>query len=204
VSQEVRRRRSVDDRIAQDIIRDAHRLGDLDLKIRWLDGSFGDLSRGDEVWGDDPWLGETWRRMFDHGIIEVERRVRRSLRRVGPSRPCRVYVTRESRDRFLGVGESQPVQDAAIDPSPSGKQPDNPTVADPALAAPETAAVERRTKPDRKRAEDAIRALYPDGVPPQSKLKNKQLCAEVLNQLGPPPVSDTTILRAAGRRIDKR
>jgi hypothetical protein len=103
VLREVKQRRSVDDRRGQDIIRDAHRVGDLDLKIRRPNGSFEDLSRRDDVWGDDPWFGETWRQLFEHGIINAEYRVRWSHRRVRSSEPCRIYGVRENLDRFLGV-----------------------------------------------------------------------------------------------------
>jgi hypothetical protein len=65
-------------------------------------------------------------------------------------------------------------------------------------------ATKERTKSDRKRAEVAIQKVCPKGVPPQSELKNKQLIREVLKVINGPPVSDTTILRAAGRRVDKR
>jgi hypothetical protein len=101
VLQEVRRRRSVDDRAAQDVIREAHCLGDIELRIRRPAGSFEDLGRG--VWQMDPWHGETWRQLFDRGVIQAEFRVRRSRRRVGALEPCRIYGTRKSLDRFLGI-----------------------------------------------------------------------------------------------------
>jgi hypothetical protein len=51
------------------------------------------------------------------------------------------------------------------------------------------------------RAKEAIRKRYPSGVPPQSELPNPHLLASLKDDLkGPPTVSDTTILRAAGRR----
>jgi hypothetical protein len=64
-----------------------------------------------------------------------------------------------------------------------------------------------RTRPKRGPAQDAIAALWPDGVPSQSKLPNKKLCAHVKDWLGahdhPSSISDDTILRAAGRKATK-
>ena len=53
------------------------------------------------------------------------------------------------------------------------------------------------------RAKRAVDALWPGGPPVQAELPNKQLVASVedkLEELGLPSVSETTILRAAGRR----
>jgi hypothetical protein len=108
VLQAVKQRHSVDDRRAQDIIRDAHRLGDLDLKIRRPNGSVEDLSRRD-TWEENPWQGETWRQHFDHGIINAEYPVRWSHRRVNPSEPCHIYGVRENLDRFLGADSVAPL-----------------------------------------------------------------------------------------------
>jgi hypothetical protein len=61
----------------------------------------------------------------------------------------------------------------------------------------------RKSWPAIERAQDAIQALYPDGVPNQSTEPNKYLCRKVsekLEELKLPKVSDDTILRAAGRR----
>jgi hypothetical protein len=98
---EVRKHRAVETEIAQDMIVEAHRLGDLDLKIRWPDGSIENLRR--DVWECNPWH---WRQIFG-GIIEVERKPRR-MRRVGLMEPCRIYGTRQSLDKFLGVSASKP------------------------------------------------------------------------------------------------
>jgi hypothetical protein len=61
-------------------------------------------------------------------------------------------------------------------------------------------------KPKRRRRnflQEAVKPtlaeLFPDGVPDQSTLPNKMLCGRVRSAL-PGPVSDNTILRAAGRR----
>jgi hypothetical protein len=60
-----------------------------------------------------------------------------------------------------------------------------------------------------KWVEDVIKDLYPNGVPDQAVLENGLLCTQVQNRLkadrikqGVPvaPVSDTTILRGAGRK----
>jgi hypothetical protein len=61
----------------------------------------------------------------------------------------------------------------------------------------------RKSRPARERALDAIKELYPKGVPDQAVEPNANLCrtvGEKLKQGGLPGVSDDTILRAAGRR----
>jgi hypothetical protein len=61
----------------------------------------------------------------------------------------------------------------------------------------------RKLGPKRLTVAQAILELYPDGVPDQLTLPNKQLCAEVAQWLaehGRPKLSETTIVRAAGRR----
>jgi hypothetical protein len=58
-------------------------------------------------------------------------------------------------------------------------------------------------RPARERALNAIKALYPSGVPNQAAEPNVHLCRRVCEKLkatGLPGVSDDTILRAAGRR----
>jgi hypothetical protein len=60
-----------------------------------------------------------------------------------------------------------------------------------------------RRLPSRERARNTLSALYPDGVPDQAAKPNAVLCREVGDKLkaaGLHPVSDDTILRAAGRR----
>jgi hypothetical protein len=59
------------------------------------------------------------------------------------------------------------------------------------------------TSPTVDRANIAINALYPQGVPTQATLRNKRLIADVngeLARMGLKAVSETTVLRAAGRR----
>jgi hypothetical protein len=85
VLKRVQTQRSVAVEAAQDIIRRAHQIGDLELRIRHPGGSFDDLR--DDVWGVDPYHGETWRMLFDEGVIEVE--VSQGRRRVGPFETCR-------------------------------------------------------------------------------------------------------------------
>ncbi len=61
----------------------------------------------------------------------------------------------------------------------------------------------RRGSPGRDRARDAIKELYPNGVPGQAAVPNAILCRRVgekLKQAKLPGVSADTILRAAGRR----
>jgi hypothetical protein len=98
VPQEVKHRRAVDDRTAQDLVREAFRLGELKFIIRRPDGSFEALSPRSVLWD------EGWRRMFDDGIIDAPYRMPGSRRRGLPwSEPCcRVYVTRKSLNAFPG------------------------------------------------------------------------------------------------------
>ena len=63
------------------------------------------------------------------------------------------------------------------------------------------------SQPARERARVAIKELYPDGVPCQSIEPNVYLCRRVsakLKEAKLPHVSDDTILRAAGRRKDRK
>jgi hypothetical protein len=59
-----------------------------------------------------------------------------------------------------------------------------------------------RSQSQRKRAERAIAAVYPKGVPDQGTVSNKRLCKAVGDwcQQHGGPISKDTILRAAGRR----
>jgi hypothetical protein len=60
-----------------------------------------------------------------------------------------------------------------------------------------------RQRPVTGRAKAALNQLYPDGYPDQITVPNQILCARVLKQLSDskkPPVSNDSILRAAGRR----
>jgi hypothetical protein len=61
----------------------------------------------------------------------------------------------------------------------------------------------KRQKPQLERAQDALNAIYPKGIPNQKALQNAVLCKEVgewLKARGLRHVSDKTIKRAAGRR----
>ena len=60
-----------------------------------------------------------------------------------------------------------------------------------------------RSRPTCDRAQQAIHELYPQGVPAPATLPNALLCRRVgekLKELRLPPVSNDTILRAAGGR----
>src|SRR5262249_44281154 len=60
-----------------------------------------------------------------------------------------------------------------------------------------------RARPQRDRAKEVIDALWPNGVPPQSKLRNALLLTRVQDHLkknGSPNIIDESILRAAGRK----
>jgi hypothetical protein len=61
----------------------------------------------------------------------------------------------------------------------------------------------RRTSPALERAQEAIRELFPQDLPNQADLPNRNLCLRVhkkIEEKGLPNVSDDTVLRAAGRR----
>jgi hypothetical protein len=65
----------------------------------------------------------------------------------------------------------------------------------------------RKSQPALERARGAIRELYPKGVPDQATEPNVNLCRRVsakLNEAKLPNVSDDTILRAAGRRKERK
>lgn len=73
----------------------------------------------------------------------------------------------------------------------------------PAARAQGKGATKSRSRPAFDRAQRAITALYPAGVPPQAEVPNAVLCRQVgdwlkANKL--PDVSDDTILRAVGPR----
>jgi hypothetical protein len=60
-----------------------------------------------------------------------------------------------------------------------------------------------KTQPGREAARNVVGEIYPGGVPDQAVLPNTLLCSAVgaaMKQRGLHPVSDDTILRAAGRR----
>jgi hypothetical protein len=63
----------------------------------------------------------------------------------------------------------------------------------------------KKSQPDRERALRVIEELFPGGVPDQATLPNRHLCKRVNDRLEKHlPVSKDTILRAAGRRIDRK
>jgi hypothetical protein len=68
----------------------------------------------------------------------------------------------------------------------------------------EAPSTKKRARPQRERAKDAIDALWPNGVPPQSELRNASLLKRVNDHLKknghPEPISNDSILRAAGRK----
>jgi hypothetical protein len=73
-----------------------------------------------------------------------------------------------------------------------------------AASTEEAPSTKKRARPQRQRAKEAIDALWPKGVPPQSKLRNTPLLKCVHDHLkkndSPESISDDTILRAAGRK----
>jgi hypothetical protein len=74
-------------------------------------------------------------------------------------------------------------------------------------AAPSTEqapSTKKRSRPQRERAKGVIDALWPDGVPPQNKLRNVSLLKRVNDHLkkndSHESISDESILRAARRK----
>jgi hypothetical protein len=67
------------------------------------------------------------------------------------------------------------------------------------VPAPARKKARKKTATERERARRVIKELYPAGVPGQATLPNKLLCGLVGKKIDL-PVSDDTILRAAGRR----
>ena len=98
--------RKCDTAAARQIIKDAHQLGDLDLRLRRPDGSTDDhLDRN--FWNAAPWGGPDPDLVFENGgKIEAPARprrgsMRRSMRRVPPMERCRIVVPRDNLDAFL-------------------------------------------------------------------------------------------------------
>jgi hypothetical protein len=109
--QEVKRRHSVDDRTAQDIIREAYRPGDLRFVIRRPGGSFEhfDPRRCPMLFDDDE--------CFDNGgIIRDVPYAVKGRRGMPGSEDCRIYVTKESLDAFLEITPPAPAADVARAP----------------------------------------------------------------------------------------
>jgi hypothetical protein len=85
-------------------------------------------------------------------------------------------------------------------------QPIKPELPPPPPSSPPTAAGKAGSKaPKLERAQRAIAACFPSGVPDVAALSNKELCRKIADWLkvqAPPQgaISDDTILRAAGRR----
>jgi hypothetical protein len=102
----IRTIRKCDVDVARQIVKEAHQLGDLDLRVRRPDGSIYDqLDRA--IWNASPWSDPNL--IFENGGIinaEAPRPPRylhrpRSLRRVQPTERCRVVATCKSLDAFL-------------------------------------------------------------------------------------------------------
>jgi hypothetical protein len=113
------------------------------------------------------------------------------------------YIAREKNRYLAGRWDVDWIELSSADvtkeliPASDGEQP-------PAANEPRERSRPRpKAQPARDRALDAIKVLYPDGVPQQATEPNKNLCQRVaawLKESGVPDVSDDTILRAAGRR----
>ena len=83
------------------IVKDAHQLGDLDLRLRRPDGST-DTQLDRNIW-NDPLNNQDL--LFENGLIDAPARprrgsIRRSMRRVPPMERCRIVVPRESLDQL--------------------------------------------------------------------------------------------------------
>lgn len=96
---EIQTSRKCDAATARQIVKDAHQLGDLDLRLRRPDGSTDDqLDRN--FWNASPWSDPDL--IFETGIVDAEVRhmPAGSLRRVRPTERCRVVIPRENLDAF--------------------------------------------------------------------------------------------------------
>lgn len=112
------------------------------------------------------------------------------------SRPINPWFLRRERSRNPGYWELAWIELSTAD-------------AQTVLCGPTVEAVppRRQTRPTRARPafdreKNTLNALYPEGVPSQAELPNFQLCYRVkqkISELRQPPISDDTILRAAGR-----
>jgi hypothetical protein len=103
---EIRKSRKSDVGTARQIAKEAHQLGDLDLRLRRPDGSTKEpLDRN--FW--NAWPHEDPDRVFQDGqVLAQMRRPPGSRRRVQPHERCRIVVTRESLDIFLRPARRAP------------------------------------------------------------------------------------------------
>ena len=83
---------------ARQVVKDAHQLGDLDLRLRRPDGST-DTPLDRNIW-NDPW--NDLNLLFENGLIDAPARPQPgSMRRVQPMEQCRIVVSRDNLDAFL-------------------------------------------------------------------------------------------------------
>jgi hypothetical protein len=125
---EICARRNVDPLVAQDLLMDAHEIGDITLKFRRPDGSFGVLPRNlramlINAWGPDE--GE-WRQIFERGEISIPQPRPRDLlvrrgagRRIMPDERCRIFAERTELDALI----SSPPIPTAPAPKLRGEKP---------------------------------------------------------------------------------
>jgi hypothetical protein len=122
---EICTRCSVDAVIAQDLLVDAHELGDITLRFRRPDGSFGVVDRNLRAMLLNPWGSpDEWRQIFDLGEILVPRaRPRGAGPRVMPADRCRIFLAQSELDELIGG----PVSPVAATPMPKlrGEKPDD-------------------------------------------------------------------------------
>ena len=116
---EIQTIRNCDTATARQIVKDAHELGDLDLRLRRPDGST------DEPFDRNNWSSPWWSSdlLFENGgLIDAPARprrgsIRRAMRRVQPMERCRIVVSRESLDQLkkaLGPKATAGAQQRAI------------------------------------------------------------------------------------------
>ena len=99
---EIQTIRNCDTATARQIVKDAHELSDLDLRLRRPDGST------DEPFDRNNWSSPWWSSdlLFENGgLIDAPARprrgsIRRAMRRVQPMERCRIVVSRESLDQL--------------------------------------------------------------------------------------------------------
>jgi len=89
---------------ARQIAKDAHQVGDLDMRLRRPDGST-DAQLDRYFWAGSPYFDPDL--VFENGLIDAPARRKPGLmRRVTPDERCRIVVPRENLDAFLKASEA--------------------------------------------------------------------------------------------------
>lgn len=144
-------------------------------------------------------------KILDGADVDIPARIEPQEMDFENSRPLRPWAVKRERISYLAgywhIDWIEVFSDNVTElliPAGGGNQPSGAT--GPRESLPRS---RRRTQTGREAARRAIAALYGDRLPDQATEPNATLCrhvSEKLDELGLPPVSDDTILRAAGRR----